>query len=161
MGHVTAREVVGFFYSGTDRLGRRPDFVAAKPDGGFRMWGVSIVDPCASSFVDFAARHDLGASRKRDATKRAKYDDVDDPAGCSNMGHTFIPLALETTGAFGPSMQAWFQSYIGSLREKELAEGGTGWEATATSIYWQQRIATSLHRSIGIRMAARMHVHVL
>ena len=159
MGYLTEPEVTGFFYAGDDRFHRRPDFVAPKADGCFVMWDVSLVDPCASSFVAYAARHDLGASRKRDQAKRDKYDKEGDPASCTSQGHTFVPLAMETSGAFGPSMAKWFQAFISAEREREVARGGSGWAATGTGIYWQQKIAAALHRSIAIRLARRMRVH--
>ena len=159
MGFTTRPEVVGFFYSGETATGRRPDFVHPTAGGGFRMFDVSLVDPAASSFVDKAARHDLSASRDRDRAKVAKYDALDDPAACRAMGHTFVPLAIETTGAFGPSFADWFGGWISELRAAELDAGGSGWQTAGLSIYWQQRISVALHRSIATRMCSRMVVH--
>ena len=124
--------------------------MSAQPSGTYRMWDVSVCDPCARSYVGFAARHDLGTARGRDAAKRTKYDRADDPASCTALGHTFIPLSLETTGAFGPAFSGWFAGWIQEQREAEMEAGGEGWQTARLSTHWQQQISCALHRSIAI-----------
>ena len=46
-----------------------------------------------------------------------------------------------------------------AAREAEIAGGGTGWEATTQSIYWQQRVFTTLHTSIASRLMSRLTLH--
>ena len=160
MGFPTRREVVGFFYSGESATGRRPDFVSPTPSGCYRMYDVSIVDHCSSSsLAEGSARHDLVASRARDRAKVAKYDREDDPASCTALGHTFTPLSMESSGAFGPSFSAWFSVWLAAQREAELEAGGSGWQTASLSLYWQQRISAALHRSIACRMLEHMVVH--
>ena len=43
---------------------------------------------------------DLRAARSRDREKVRKYDRDGDPASCSALGHTFVPLSIEASGAF-------------------------------------------------------------
>ena len=160
MGFPTRREVVGFFYSGESATGRRPDFVSPLPTGGHRMFDVSIVDHCSSSSLEAgSARHDLVAARARDRVKVTKYDRDGDPASCSALGHTFVPLSMESSRAFGPSFAAWFSAWLAEQREAELQAGGSGWQTAALSTYWQQRIAAALHRSIACRMLEHLTPH--
>ena len=160
MGFPTRREVVGFFYSGETATGRRPDFVSPTPTGGYRMYDVSIVDHCSSSALEGgSARHDLRAARSRDREKVRKYDRDGDPASCSALGHSFVPLSMETSGAFGPAFSAWFSGWIAELREAELEAGGSGWQTTSLSIYWQQRITAALHRSVACRILEHLTPH--
>ena len=123
------------------------------------MWDVSVVDHCSASYVEGAALHDLSAARARDSRKRGKYDDPLDPAGCSSRGHTFCPLSIETSGAFGPAFASWYADWVAIERDRELAAGGSGWQTTRLTYHWQQRVVVALFRSLAQRLTSRMTVH--
>ena len=97
----------------------------------------------AATAVSGASGSDLHAARRAERKKRLKY-----LAECRQFGYRFAPLAVETSGAFGPAFAARFQEWIGELREAEIAAGGSGWEATWASLHWQQRVAFALHSAL-------------
>jgi len=59
-------------------------------------WDVSVVHPCAASYVRLAAQKHLAAAFARENAKRKDYEG---PA--QKDGAVFVPFVIETFGAFG------------------------------------------------------------
>ena len=66
------------------------------------VWDVTCPDSFAPSYLASATSAAGAVAALAEDRKRAKYSYLD-------SSHTFIPLAIETSGAFGPSALSFFK----------------------------------------------------
>ena len=71
--------------------------------------------------------------------KRQKYE----PA-CQQLGLGFLPLAIESDGAFGKGLQDFIARCNSIAHGTSIA--GTTWAASSFSSYWRQRISVCHRR---------------
>jgi hypothetical protein len=69
-----------------------------RPERGGRNVGldISVINPCAQSYITRAARASLGAAAIREREKNTKYE-----ASCRDARISFSPVVFETYGAIG------------------------------------------------------------
>jgi hypothetical protein len=101
----------------------------------------SIINPTQHRCCAAAARSYLSAARDREAAKRTKYSDV----GVANMRSVW-GVAMETTGAFGPGLQAFIKTVV-ALDQIALTPEEAPWLSTSPRAYWSQRISVAFHRA--------------
>ena len=77
--------------------GKRPDGASIVPwmGGKVLVWDVTCPDTLAPSYSAVAAREAGAVASEAERRKRAKYAHL-------NPSHHFVPIAVETLGAFGP-----------------------------------------------------------
>ena len=77
--------------------GKRPDGASIVPwmGGKVLVWDVTCPDTLAPSYSAVAAREAGAVASEAQRRKRAKYAHL-------NPSHHFVPIAVETLGAFGP-----------------------------------------------------------
>ena len=150
MGYVSVGEVQGFSF----RDGRRPDFAAIRADGKYQLYDHTVSHTMSESALGAACVYQRNGAVLAERRKHAHYDHH--LAEALGPGHFIVPLAIETTGAWGPEFEAFFTDWVKAQRDKELLDGGSGWAATERARYWQQRVAQAVARCLAQRLAARM-----
>ncbi len=119
-----------------------PDFIVFNYASGKQAYcDVTIADPEASVYVDSSCTTPLYAAKVREDAKRIKYAGTFDADTC-----IFVPLAFESGGARGPSMQRYFKT-IG-----ELAQDNTGQPKQRFNTLWRRTVA--VRQSIATRVEA-------
>jgi len=78
------------------------------------MLDVTVVHPSAPSYLVTAAASELGAATKREKEKIKKYSDLARQESC-----TFVPIVLETFGAFGTMTSGFLKQALSDLRESQ------------------------------------------
>ena len=92
--HIPSRlEPSGIFRSD----GKRPDGITVVPWKGGRLlvWDATCPDTFATSYLPSAASDVGEVAAAAEERKRQKYSHLD-------QGHSFVPVAIETAGVFGP-----------------------------------------------------------
>ena len=92
--HIPSRlEPSGIFRSD----GKRPDGITVVPWKGGRLlvWDATCPDTFATSYLPSAASGVGEVAAAEEERKRRKYSHLD-------QGHSFVPVAIETAGVFGP-----------------------------------------------------------
>ena len=92
--HITSRlEPSGIFRSD----GKRPDGITVVPWKGGRLlvWDATCPDTFTTSYLPSAASDVGEVAAAAEERKRRKYSLLD-------QGHSFVPVAIETAGVFGP-----------------------------------------------------------
>ena len=107
---------------------------------------VTIVNPLAASYVERSSREGLITAHHAEVAKVRKYEE-----SLKLSGRLIAGLAMECTGALGPSLQHVMQTCEDrhNIREGGAApfgRYGDSWTATAFSDYWSQRLAVQLRR---------------
>jgi hypothetical protein len=69
-------------------------------DGHDYHFDVSIINPLGLSYIQHAAKRQLGAASQREKDKRNKYDGL-----CNTINAEFIPVVIESYGGFGDEFQ--------------------------------------------------------
>ena len=84
--------------------GKRPDGATVLPwrSGRIPVWDATYPDTFAPSHLDLAAWGAGTVADQAEARKRAKYAEL------VSTTHHFIPLVVETSGAFGSEAQMFF-----------------------------------------------------
>lgn len=93
---------------------------------------VAIVSPNEQS---------LGAAKKMEAIKIRKYWEL------LLLNIRFVPLVMEQTGGFGPSMQSFFRT-AGGLIENNGGLVGQTWANQTVAAYFKQRVAVACASSL-------------
>ena len=99
--------------------GRRPDGVTIFPysRGKSLCWDATCVDTfCSGSVIDSALEPGSAAARAEEL-KREKYRSLTDR-------YVFEPVAVETTGVFGPSTQIFLRHLWGNASLGRLVTSG-------------------------------------
>lgn len=101
--------------------GSRGDILLALPSA-LTVVDVSVIHPCARTYVAAASRKEGSAAALRDQQKLDKYETADP------HGYAFVPLSIETYGRLGkPAMQL-----LNTLGDR-AAEGGADKSAFVTN----------------------------
>ena len=79
--------------------GKRPDGASIVPwsTGKVLVWDVTCPDTLATSYSAVAAREVGAVASEAERGKKAKYAHLE-------PSHHFVPIAVETLGAFGPEV---------------------------------------------------------
>jgi hypothetical protein len=101
----------------------------------------SIINPTQHRCRAAAARSYLSAAREREAMKRDKYL----AAGEANARGVW-GVAMETTGAFGPGLQAFIKAVV-AIDQVAMTPEEAPWLSTSPRAYWTQRISVAFHRA--------------
>ena len=120
--------------TGLDRSdGHRPDGVTIIPwkFGKLMVWDVICPDSFAPSYLASATSASGAVAALAEDWKKVKYSYWD-------SSHTFIPLAIETLGVFGPSASSFFKE----LGRRLLQVTGE----TNSFLYLCQRISVAVQR---------------
>ena len=113
--------------------GKRPDGVTLFPwkNGRCLVWDATCVDTYAECNLTAAALQAGSAAEVAENRKRRKYKGISD-------SHIFEPIAVETTGAFGPTTLKLIKA-IGRRRTKESGD-------VREAILLRQRIGIAILR---------------
>ena len=93
-------EPVGIYRSD----GKRPDGITVVPweRGQLLVWDATCSDTFAPSYTTYATREAGAVAALAEERKKAKYQHLD-------ASHCFVPIAVETAGAFGPQTRAFLK----------------------------------------------------
>jgi hypothetical protein len=120
-----------------DATHQRTDLTITNYDqGGLIFEGdVAITDPRRLSASTRSAPEQ--AAKDREAEKIKKYADK-----VSVTGAVFRPLVAELYGRWGPSLRAWFRHIVEHMARAH------GRPAAMYSLYWSQRLAVTMQKTI-------------
>ena len=104
------------------------------------MVDVSVVNPCALSYVGAASVAPLAAAEARARTKDAHYKEA-----CERDGIHFTPLPIEAFGAFGDQTVEFVRRMTHDVRSPPPGSRTT-WACNRVAQYWVQSISVSLAR---------------
>ena len=113
--------------------GKRPDGATVMPWKGGRVlvWDATCPDTFAPSHLQLATREAGAVADQAERRKVAKYIEL-------AATHHFIPVAIESTGVFGPQAHAFFRE-LGRRIKEETGE-------PLSLHYLHQRIAVAIQR---------------
>ena len=113
--------------------GKRPDGATVMPwkSGRVLVWDATCPDTFAPSHLQLATREAGAVADQAERRKTAKYIEL-------AATHHFIPVAIESTGVFGPQAHAFFRE-LGRRIKEETGE-------PLSLHYLHQRIAVAIQR---------------
>ena len=100
---------------------------------------VCVVSEHVDALAETASCRAGHAAKLAENRKRQKYG----PA-CQQLGLGFLPLAIESDGAFGKGLQDFIARCNSIAHGTSIA--GTTWAASSFSSYWRQRISVCHRR---------------
>ena len=142
MAHVPSRlEPSGLYRSG----GKRPNGVSIVPwkCGQLLVWDATCPDTFAPSYSAIAAQQVGAVAQQAEDRKMQKYKHLD---SC----HFFTPVAIETTGVFGPRTTEFLKELSHWLRQ-------VSGEANSYA-YLTQRLSVAVQRGNAASMLETMMV---
>ena len=99
--------------TGVSRVdGKRPDGITLVPwkRGKLLVWDATCSDTFAPSYVEDAARGPWIVAAAAESRKKTKYSNL-------LSSHVFTPVAIETSGVFGPETEAFIKELGRRLRQ--------------------------------------------
>ena len=113
--------------------GKRPDGATVMPWKGGRVlvWDATCPDTFAPSHLQLATREAGAVADQAERRKMAKYIEL-------AATHHFVPVAIESTGVFGPQAHAFFRE-LGHRIKEETGE-------PLSLHYLHQRITVTIQR---------------
>ena len=113
------------------------------------VWDLTFPSVACPSALPQAAEVVLFAAQTAEKAKCEKHG----PAVAAN-NMTFVPVAIESTGAWGKSAQALLRKL--ARRVENAAPASATWAASSFTQYWLQRLGVHVQRSRmqGIRRIA-------
>ena len=123
--------------------GKRPDGVTVFPfdQGKYLCWDATCINTFAESSVNESAIEAGSAAAKAENTKRAKYPDL-------VRRFKFEPIAIETSGVFGPSTSTIISAIGKRISEKTGEKRETWWLKQRLNIAIQKGNALSIISSV-------------
>jgi hypothetical protein len=119
------------------RIGKRPDLDIRYLSKHGIYGDISITEPVNSSLTLNNSKHSLRAAKARENQKINEYGVISEQAG-----HEFIPLVIESYGAWGSKMVEFFNRVINHASEARSVR------KDILAIYWRRRLAVTLHKAI-------------
>jgi len=111
------------------------------PEGRDVVTDVSVTHPVAVTYIRKAATA-LGAAKEREKEKVAHgYADA-----AESVGKIFIPLAIETFGAWGPAAQDFFKQLKRIMDNKLPKVQDTTWTTASWASCHSQKVSIALQR---------------
>lgn len=125
--------------------GKRPDGMSLIPwhSGKSLVWDATCPDTVAPSHLNSSSVEAGKVAKEAEDLKTAKYSHL-------TANYHFVPVAIETLGAFGPSARSFFKELAGRLRD-------ITWDP-ATYFNLCQRISVCIQRSNSISMLGSLPI---